>query len=259
MPPLDDMDPPTSDISLSDFHSLFPDGESSLLAFKKANPPFYAIFHLFYLCSCGKHLTPGPKTSIRITTTTGAEENAETLIIRFRVPDCAKLKFGDRVTGPVVPDYGGLKGKKGPVKVVLDTGKSEILCEKARVKGKEQEINIWVDEGEREEHTPPRESLFEEREARRTSTMAALQEVDLREGAPLDGGDAGSEDVEYEEVNEGNLEEEEEQEDDEEERVWTSPPEHPLPAPTPTQLPPASRLPSNEEWERASKRMRMMR
>ena len=50
--------------------------------------------------------------------------------------------------------------------------------------------------------------------------------------------------------------------DGNEERVWTNRARHPQPVSTPfNTTPPAkiSRMPSDEEWERAAKRMRMMR
>jgi hypothetical protein len=289
---------------------------SQLIANMKAHPPYFAIFHLHYLCACGKHLTPGPKTQIQMTGSHDRDNVTDILIERFRVEVGQTLIYGDRTTGPIEPDYDGLKGRRNKdVKVILHDSNKEILVLEKSVSKKGQPIKIWEDAEEHREYksledpvkisnvcpcnlcikqkddelsadaasrgTTPlilnnsdvseedKDQIHEELRSR-SSSLAETERMRNSNSpehfvnsfpSPEVDNEIDMENIDWE--LDSVFESEDSDEDDgNEERVWTNRARHPQPVSTPfNTTPPAklSRMPSNEEWERAAKRMRMMR
>lgn len=284
---------------------------SSLIARIKVHPPYFAVFRLHYLCACGKHTTPGPKTSIQMIRSYDQNYVTEILRARFAVDLGQTLSYGDACTGHIDASYDGLRVMTEDVKVILHDDKISILELGKSHNKKGKEIKIWVDEEEGHEYKRA-ENVFEtpnfcpcdkciQKKNRELAAEATNQ------GPPLpthDDSDISEEDrthresrsrswslPETERIGENNsparrvydsaesstpheeeqvdeweietvVQEASEDEDQSEERVWTPRAQHVLPLSArrnttpPTKI---SRMPSNEDWERAAKRMRMMR
>ncbi|QDS75286.1 hypothetical protein FKW77_001140 [Venturia effusa] len=285
------------------------------LAAQLANPPYYIIFHLHFLCACGQHLTPGPKTSIKIDTSSDEDKVHDTLRERFSVDSGSQtLVFGDSTTGAIEICYDGLRGlgEYGIVKVILHDQKREMLVLERSADKRGKPIVIYEDDEERHlyrsvddtgeilnvcpcnackaqtaaSHRYDMENdqamLFSDdahaggddqdwlraRPITRSSISIEAQRIlanttpEPFSSSPLDNEEVGMEDLNWD--LESVVDEDSDDEDlrDERRGVWTNRARHPQPVSTSLNTtPPAktSRLPSDEEWDRAAKRMRMMR
>ncbi|TID24829.1 hypothetical protein E6O75_ATG04034 [Venturia nashicola] len=296
---------------------LTPLGKSSArLAAQLANPPYYTIFHLHFLCACGKHLTPGPKTSLKIKVETDEDIVNDTLVERFNVEiETQTLIYGDSTTGVIEPCYDGLRaiGEYGIVKVILHDQKREMQVLEKSVDRKGNPIAIWEDVEEshfyqglddiggilnvcpckncvenqneelyKDDMEQDRSMLFSDdirasedddwlqAELITRSSISRAAERILADStpepfssSPLDNeGEMAMEDLNWDIESVVDDDSDEEDLRDERQAVWTNRARHPQPVSTPLNTtPPAkiSRMPSEEEWARASKRMRMMR
>lgn len=315
--PVADDQIPDADIEEDMPVPLTPLGKSNArLAHQLANNPFYIIFHLHFLCACGKHLTPGPKTSLKIDIAIDEDTVNDTLLQRFNVDaESQTLIYGDSTTGAIEVCYDGLRGlgEYGLVKVILHDQKREVQALEKSVDKKGNPIEIWEDAEERhlyqgldstgeilnvcpcnacvwkqeedlhkEDMEQDQAMLFSDdthageddgwlraelitrssisREAGRI--LADSTPEPFSSSPPDNGGEMAMEDLDWD--IESMVEEDSDEEDlrDERNGVWTNRARHPQPISTPLNTtPPAkiSRMPSDEEWDRAAKRMRMMR
>lgn len=286
------------------------------IAEQLANPPYYVVFHLHFLCACGKHLTPGPKTSLKIKIDADEDIIHDTLVERFNVDiETQTLIYGDSTTGTIELCYDGLQsiGQYATVKVILRDQKREVQVLEKSVDKKGNPIQIWEDaeeshlyqgldsDGEilnvcpcnacvktqseelyKDDMEQDQAMLFSDdvhtgedddwlraelitrssisREAERILANSTSEPVS---SSPLDNdGEIAMEDLNWD--IESVIDEDGDEEDlrDERHGVWTTRARHPQPISTPLNTtPPAkiSRMPSDEEWDRAAKRMRMMR
>lgn len=281
------------------------------------NMPYYMIFHLHFLCACGKHLTPGPKTSIKIETGSDEDIVNDILLERFNIDsDSQTLVYGDSTTGAIEVCYDGLRGlgEYGVVKVILHDQKREVQVLEKSVDQKGNPIEIYEDPEERhfyrifddagkilsvcpcdncvkkQEEELQKDDMEQDQAmlfsddihaseddrdwlraelitrssiSRETEHILANNTPELFSSSPLD----NEEEMAMEDLNwdiESVVEEDSDEEDlrDERNGVWTNRARHRQPVSTPLNTtPPAkiSRMPSDEEWDRAAKRMRMMR
>lgn len=287
------------------------------IAAQLTNLPYYMIFHLHFLCACEKHLTPGPKTSIKIDTGSDEDIVNDILLERFNIDsDSQTFIYGDSTTGAIEVCYDGLRGlgEYGVVKVILHDQKREIQVLEKSVDKKGNPIEIYEDPEERHLYRGfddageflnvcPCDNCVKKQEeelqkddmeqyqamlfsddihaseddrdwlraelitrssiSRETERILANSTPELLSSSPLD----NEEDMAMEDLNwdiESVVEEDNDEEDlrDERNGVWTNRARHPQPVSTPLNTtPPAkiSRMPSDEQWDRAAKRMRMMR
>ncbi|KAE9985624.1 hypothetical protein BLS_006707 [Venturia inaequalis] len=315
--------PPDADAQLPDATMqdvpvpLTPMGKlNARIAAQLANPPYFMLFHLHFLCACGKHLTPGPKTSLKMKTDTDVDIVNDTLVERFNVDiNTQTLVYGDSSTGAIEPCYDGLRaiGQYGIVKVILHDQKREVQLLEKSVDKKGNTIGIWEDAEESHLYQPLNNAgeilnvcpcnicVKRQNEGLHKDDMEQDQAIlfsdDIYTGenddwlraelitrssisrdaerilanstpepfssSPLDNeGEMAMEDLNWD--IESVVDEDSDEEDlrDERQGVWTNRARHPQPVSTPLNTtPPAkiSRMPSDEEWDRAAKRMRMMR